>query len=58
MLETIDENHSLQVKPEGQIVQDSESNHTSEDQIAFRDVDHQELWDEIRDFKQERVVLK
>ena len=54
MLETIDENHSLQVKPKEQIVLDSESNHTSEDQIAFRDVNHQELWNEIRDMKQER----
>ena len=51
MLETSDENHSFQVKPEEQIVPDSESNHTNEDQIAFRDVNHQELWDEIRDMK-------
>ena len=54
MLETIDENHSLQVKPKEQIVPDSESDQTSEDQIAFRDVNHQELWDEFRDLKQER----
>ena len=53
MLETIDENQSLQVKPKEQIVPNSESNQTSEDQIAFRDVNHQELWEEIRDMKQE-----
>ena len=51
MLETIDENHSLQVKPEEQVVPDSESDQTSEDQIAFKDVNHQELWEEIRDMK-------
>ena len=54
MLEKIGENHSLQVKPEEQIVPDSESNHTSENQIAFRDVNHQGLWEEIRELKQER----
>ena len=54
MLETIDENHSLQVKPQEQVVPDSEPDETSEDQIAFRDVNHQELWEEIRDMKQER----
>ena len=32
----------------------SEIDETSEDQIAFRDVNHQELWEEIRDMKQER----
>ena len=51
MLETIDENHSLHVKPEDQIVLDSESNHTNETQVAFRDVNHQELWDEIIEMK-------
>ena len=51
MLETIDENNSLHVKPEDQIVLDNESNHTSEIHLAFRDVNHQELWDEIRDMK-------
>ena len=43
MLETIDENHSLQVRQEEQRVPDSEFDQTSEDQIAFRDVNHQEL---------------
>ena len=31
----------------------SETDETNEDQIAFRDVNHQELWEEIRDMKQE-----
>ena len=53
MLETIDEIQSLQVKQNEQIVQNSETDETSEEQIAFRDVDHQELWEEIRDMKQE-----
>ena len=53
MLETIDENRSLQVKQNEQIVPNSETEETSEEQIAFRDVDHQELWEEIRDMKQE-----
>ena len=51
MLETIDENQSLQVKQNEQIVQNSETDETSEEQIAFRDVNHQELWEEIRDMK-------
>ena len=51
MLETIDENQSLQVKQNEQIVPNSETDETSEEQIAFRDVDHQELWEEIRDMK-------
>ena len=37
---------------------DSESNHTSESQIAFRDVNNQELWDEIRDMKQEHTSFE
>ena len=45
MLETMDENQSLQVKQNEQIVPNSETNETSEEQIAFRDVDHQELWE-------------
>ena len=51
MLETIDENQSLQVKYDEQIVPNSETDETSEDQIAFRDVNHQEIWDKIRDMK-------
>ena len=51
MLESIDENQSLQVKHDEQVVPDSEFDQTSEDQIAFRDVNHQELWEEIRDMK-------
>ena len=57
MLETIDENQSLQVKHGEKIVPNSESDETSEDQIAFRDVNHQEIWEEIRDMKQERSIF-
>ena len=53
MLETIEENRSLQTKQNEQIVPNSEIDETSEEQIAFRDVNHQELWEEIRDMKQE-----
>ena len=54
-LETIDENHSLHVKLDNQIVLDSELNQESNEelQITPKDVDHQELWEEIRDMKQE-----
>ena len=58
MLETIEENQSLQMKQDEQIVPNSETDETSEEQIAFRDVDHQELWEEIRDMKQERSSFK
>ena len=51
MLETIDETQSLQVRHDEKIVPNSETDETSEDQIAFRDVNHQELWEEIRDMK-------
>ena len=54
MLETIEENQSLQMKQNEQIVPNSETDETSEEQIAFRDVNHQELWEEIREMKQER----
>ena len=39
------------MKQNEQIVPNSETDETSEEQIAFRDVDHQELWEEIRDTK-------
>ena len=51
MLETIEENQSLQMKQDEQIVPNSETEETSEEQIDFRDVNHQELWEEIRDMK-------
>ena len=51
MLETIDENQFLQARQSEQIVPNSETDETSEEQIAFRDVNHQELWEEIRDMK-------
>ena len=40
MLETIDENQSLQVKQNEQIAPNSEKDETSEEQVAFRDVNH------------------
>ena len=42
------------MKQNEQIVSNSETDETSEEQISFRDVDHQELWEEIRDMKQEQ----
>ena len=51
MLETIEENQSLQMKENEQIVPNSKADETREEQIAFRDVNHQELWEEIRDMK-------
>ena len=51
MLETIEENQSLQMKQNEQTVPNSETDETSDEQIAFRDVNHQELWEEIRDRK-------
>ena len=55
-LKTIDESRSLHVKLEDQIVPDSESNQESNEglYITPKDVDHQELWEEIKDLKQER----
>ena len=56
VLETIDENQSLHVEPNDQIIPDSESKQASnkEIQLTLEDVNHMELWNEIRDMKWER----
>ena len=51
MLETIDENQSLLQVKQNEQMQNSETDETSEEQIAFRDVNHQDLWEEIREMK-------
>ena len=54
-LEPIDEEHSLRSKLENLVVPDSEPSFVSSDKVKINpeEVNHQELWDEIRELKQD-----
>ena len=59
-LEPIDEEHSLRSKLENLVVPDSEPSFVSSDIVRINpeEVNHQELWDEIRELKQDRASFE
>ena len=59
-LEPIDEEHSLRSKLENLVVLNSEPSLVSNDKVRINpeEVNHQELWDEIRELKQDRASFE
>ena len=59
-LETIDEEHSLRSKLENMVVPDSEPSFISSDKVRINpeEVNHQDLWDEIRELKQDQASFE